>query len=133
MTDGKSSYVNGGFAELLSYTLETVKELADANSVVGDKIEHGNTAIIPVSKISVGFAGGGADTLNEKEGKRRNPAGTGAKISREPVTFIVMDDSGAHLMTVAEEEKPSKAAEAAAAAVSGIKNLVKKPARKRND
>ena len=119
----KNKEIGGGLVEVLSYTAETVKSLADANSVVGESIEKDGVTVIPISKLSVGFAGGGADI---KKGKKTEqyPAGAGAKITRTPVTLLVIDGDGAHIIDVAEPQKPSKIAETVSAVAEQVKSMI---------
>jgi uncharacterized spore protein YtfJ len=52
---------NANLMQLMSFTADKALELADVNSILGERIEVDGTVIIPVSKISAGFAGGGAN------------------------------------------------------------------------
>ncbi|MBR5783027.1 MAG: hypothetical protein IKY33_02235 [Clostridia bacterium] len=84
--------VNNHVLQILSFTADKTVELADANSVVGDAIEKDGVSVIPVSSVSVGFAGGGADT---ESGKRAaHPVGAGGKVDRKPTAFLVFDKDG---------------------------------------
>ena len=65
MGNGKNLNQSSDLLNILSHTFDKVKEMADANSVLGEKIEVNNMTIIPVSKVSVGFAGGGADIVDD--------------------------------------------------------------------
>ncbi len=48
--------------ELISSSLDKIHEMSDANTVLGDPVTlDGGVTIIPVSKISYGFASGGSD------------------------------------------------------------------------
>ena len=70
--------------QLMSFTAEQAKELANANSVLGEKMEFGDVTVIPVSKISAGFAGGGASFINATQKKSQTPSGSGAKVTVTP-------------------------------------------------
>lgn len=114
---------NSGLTEVLSYTAETVKSLADANSVVGESIEKDGVTVIPVSKLSVGFAGGGADIRKGKKNEQY-PAGAGAKVTRTPVTLLVIDKDGVHVIDVAEPKKSSKISETVSAVAEQVKTMI---------
>ena len=43
---------------MLENTIAKIREMIDVNSVVGEPITAGDVTIIPISKVSVGFAGG---------------------------------------------------------------------------
>ena len=62
-------------SEMISSSLESIRTIADSGTVVGDPITTNNgTVIIPVSKISVGFASGGLDYLPKNGDKKDQPA-----------------------------------------------------------
>jgi uncharacterized spore protein YtfJ len=65
--------------------------------------------IIPVSKISAGFAGGGANMVNATVKKSNTPAGSGAKVTVTPISFLVIKDGDARVITVDANPKDSKA------------------------
>lgn len=111
------------FIKVLSYTLDSVQKLADANSVLGEKIEINGTTIIPVSKISVGFAGGGADLIDAGKKKRQSPVGTGGNVTVTPLTFLVINEEGVKTVNIQAEKKPSTAAEVVNAIMEQIKNM----------
>ena len=86
--------------DLIRTSLESIRSLVDANTVVGDPImtEQGVT-IIPVSKISVGYASGGLDYAVKNEpvnsAKPKNfGGGGGTGLSVAPVGFIVISRTG---------------------------------------
>ena len=89
----------------IALALDKLKEIIDTTSVLGERIVTDDMTIIPVSKVDVGFAGGGADMTDARHQKKNTPVGTGAKISMTPVTFLVLDKNGAHLLNVSA--KPS--------------------------
>ena len=75
--EGKGSQAmekNHPVSELMAETIEKIKEAVDANTVVGEPIVAGEITLIPVSKISLGFGGGG---------------GAGLKVT--PVCFLVIN------------------------------------------
>ena len=54
-------------SEIIRASVESIKSSFGANTVTGDPITTANgTVIIPVSKLSVGFASGGIDYLSKK-------------------------------------------------------------------
>ena len=46
---------------MLQDTISKIREMVDVNNVIGEPIVVGDVTIIPVSKVSVGFGGGGSD------------------------------------------------------------------------
>ena len=86
--------------DLVRTSLESIRTLVDANTVVGDPIatEQGVT-VIPVSKISVGYASGGLDYAVKNEpvnsAKPKNfGGGGGTGLSVAPIGFIIISKTG---------------------------------------
>lgn len=85
---------------MMDTTLEKIKQMVDVNSVVGDPITSPDgTVIVPVSKISYGFASGGSD-LPTKSDKQLFGGGTGAGVTIHPVAFLTISASGIKLLRV---------------------------------
>ena len=98
--------------EMIGESLEKVKELAGTETVIGEPIYTQNgTVIIPVSKVSMGFATGSFDydtTANENPKKKtRFGGGGGTGLSVTPVGFLVCDkDGGVEFINVSSKGKP---------------------------
>ena len=77
--------------ELVRTSLNSIKEMVDVNTVIGDAVESTDgTVIIPISRVSFGFAAGGAGCDGETmEGKQGFGGGSGAGVSVKPVGFLV--------------------------------------------
>ena len=118
----------GDLMEVLSFTADKTMELANANSVMGERIEVDGITVIPVSKVSAGFAGGGADIRNADKKRTQNPAGAGAKVSVTPMTFLVIKEGDARLISVNAQEGDSEGW--ILAAVEQFKKLIKKDNKK---
>lgn len=114
----KTSLPGGTLMEVLAFTAEQTRALADANGVLGDPVVIDGVTVIPVSKVSAGFAGGGADIKSEK--KSQSPAGVGAHVTRTPVTFLVIQDGRVERIAVTPEE-PSLPMDLARMAVDKFK------------
>ena len=83
--------------ETMGITMEKIKEMVDVNTVVGDPITTPDgTTLIPVSKVSFGFASGGTDGTNLRFG-----AGAGAGVTISPIAFIVVKDGNTRMIYVA--------------------------------
>ena len=95
--------------QLMSFTADKALELADANSILGDIIEIDGITIIPVSKISAGFAGGGANLVNAAQKKQNTPSGSGAKVTITPLSFLVVANGKVELININAPEKKGKA------------------------
>ncbi|MCL1792844.1 MAG: sporulation protein YtfJ [Oscillospiraceae bacterium] len=84
-------------SQMIETALANLKKMTDANTVVGEPIKApGGATIIPVSKISVGFASGGMD-YNSKAAPEKPPnfgGGAGSGFTISPVAFLVVSESG---------------------------------------
>ena len=77
---------------ILSTTIEKVRDLVDVSTIIGDPIEvGGNITIIPVSKVTYGFASGGSD-FPAKVNKDIFGGAGGAGITITPVAFLIVND-----------------------------------------
>lgn len=72
--------------ELLKEVLPELRQMAKAQTVVGEPIQAGESTVIPVSKVSVGFGAGGG----EGDGQKNKGSGTGGGAMIDPVAFIVI-------------------------------------------
>ena len=60
--DNQKNTQKNRISELIESSLDSIRELVDANTIIGEAImTSAGTTIIPISKVSVGFAGGGND------------------------------------------------------------------------
>ena len=86
---------------MLETTLHKIREMIDANTVVGTPITTPDgTTVIPVSKISIGFGGGGSDFgKNQNSNPFGGGAGGGVKVT--PVAFLVIHEGSVRMIPVA--------------------------------
>lgn len=89
--------------ELMENTMSKIRELVDVNTIIGAPITTSDgITLIPVSKVSFGFAAGGSDfqTKNGKDGKP-DPfgGGSGAGVKIEPVSFLVIRDGNVRVLS----------------------------------
>lgn len=75
---------------VLTYVADQTMALVKESSVLGERIEQDGVTVIPVSKLTVGFAGGGADVVDGGRKKERHPAGGGANVTLTPMSFLVI-------------------------------------------
>ncbi|MCI8618764.1 MAG: sporulation protein YtfJ [Oscillospiraceae bacterium] len=89
---------------MVENTLAKIKEMIDANTVVGSPITTTEgVTILPISKISIGFAGGGSDFVSKNANKFDNPfgGGTGAGVNITPVAFLVIREDSVRMLPIA--------------------------------
>ncbi len=78
---------------ILGVSMEKIREMVDVNTIIGDAITSPDgTTIIPVSKVSFGFASGGSDLPTQAAEKFAGGAGAGVTV--KPVAFIVISRDG---------------------------------------
>ena len=99
---------------LMLTTMNSIQDMVDVNTIIGDSIETANgTVIIPISKVSFGFAAGGSEfnmsTLeetkrsgSEEETKHALPfgGGSGAGVHIEPIGFLVITEGSTKMIPV---------------------------------
>ena len=77
---------------ILSSTIEKIRDLVDNSTIIGEPIyTEDKVTIIPVSKVTYGFASGGADFPSKNE-KELFGGGGGAGVTITPVAFLVIND-----------------------------------------
>ena len=91
--------------DIIKSTLDSVKGIVEANTVIGEPISTQNgITIIPVSKVSLGFASGGLDYASKKEQTAKDNnfgGGSGTGISVTPMAFLVIKpDSTVELLNM---------------------------------
>ena len=90
---------------LMNTTMEKIKEMIDVNTIIGDPITSPDgTLIIPVSKVSYGFASGGSDLPTKKENKDCFGGGSGAGVTIQPVAFLTVYQGDVRLVSVDRDE-----------------------------
>ena len=77
---------------ILKTTIEKVRDLVDVSTIIGEPINlPDGLTIIPVSKVTYGFASGGSDFPSKNNVELFGGAG-GAGITINPVAFLVVKD-----------------------------------------
>ena len=88
--------------QMLENTITKIREMVDTNAVVGDPIVTADgVTIIPISKISVGFGGGGSDFATKNADSDAFGGGVGAGVKVTPVAFLVVKDGSYKMVPVA--------------------------------
>lgn len=92
---------------LMKCTMENIRSMVDVNTIIGDAVEtKDGTCIIPISKVSFGFASGGAEfnfnnpTSSDFEVDYPFGGGSGAGVSVKPVAFLVVRENSVRLLPV---------------------------------
>lgn len=83
---------------VMETSMQNLRNMVDANTIIGEPIKTADgTTLIPVSKISFGFASGGSDFSTKKE-NAEHPycfgGGSGAGVNITPISFLVVSPEG---------------------------------------
>lgn len=90
---------------LMLTAMDSIRDMIDVNTIIGEAIEANNVVIIPISKVAFGFAAGGsefkAEVVDEYEKEEKGEekikyklpfgGGSGAGVSIAPIGFLTVD------------------------------------------
>ena len=90
---------NSNLGNLMETTMQNIKNMVDVNTVVGDPIfTPDGITLVPVSRVSFGFASGGSDLpMKSRPGFG---GGSGAGVRVEPVGFLVIKDGSVRMINI---------------------------------
>ena len=92
---------------LMDTTMKKIKEMTDVNTIISDPITTPDgTTIIPVSKVTYGFASGGSDLPTKKDSKDCFGGGSGAGVTITPVAFLSIANGFVKLIPVEKHDGP---------------------------
>ena len=81
-------------SELMRTTMDHIKTMADANTIIGAPIHAEGVTLIPVSKLSFGVGGGGTEYTTKQSAAQNFGGGSAASAKLEPVAFLVVREDG---------------------------------------
>ncbi|MBO5106278.1 MAG: GerW family sporulation protein [Clostridia bacterium] len=114
-------------SEIMETTMEKIKTMVDANTIIGDKIVVDDVTIIPISKLSFGFASGATDFAGKNNGSQVFAGGGGAGASINPVGFLVVKNGDVSMLPISHiETATSKVIDMLPETFQKIKGLFKK-------
>lgn len=99
---------------LMSAAMDSIKDMVDVNTIIGDPIQTSNNkVIIPISKVSFGFAAGGSQfkggTVNEYKKVDKDEqiqyslpfgGGAGAGVNINPIAFLIVEEKCVKLLPI---------------------------------
>ena len=95
---------------LMSTAMQSIKDMVDVNTIVGDAVQAPDgTTIIPISKVTFGFAAGGSEFKgqnqnneedSEESGRLPFGGGSGAGVTIVPIAFLVVNKDNIKLLPV---------------------------------
>ena len=92
---------NNPIGELMQNTMENVKNILKVDTVVGDPIyTPDGIMLVPISRISVGFGGGGVEFNSKKAGERPYGGGNATGVKIDPIGFLIIKDGVVRMVNV---------------------------------
>ena len=99
---------------LMLTAMNSIEDMIDVNTIIGEPIETSNgIVIIPISKVSFGFAAGGSEfkgeTIDEYKKQDKDESiqyrlpfggGSGAGVNINPISFLVVQQDKVKLLPV---------------------------------
>ena len=84
--------------DLMNSSMQNLRQLVDVNTIIGDPIKiDEKLSIIPISKVSFGFATAGSDLPNKTENKLFG-GGSGSGVTINPLGFLIVNDGNVQLL-----------------------------------
>lgn len=121
--------------EVMKTTMEKLRSMVDVNTIIGDQITTPDgTTVIPISKVSFGFASGGSDFDSKKEGVNFG-GGAGAGVTITPEAFLAVKDGNVRVIPMASA--PSTTVDRLVELVPGvldrIEGYIKRPKKEKTE
>ncbi len=89
-------------SDFMGQSMEKIREMIDVNTIVGNPITTPDgTTLVPVSKVTFGFASGGSDVAaaaQQPDKAVHYGAGSGAGVSVQPVAFVVINGGNVRML-----------------------------------
>ena len=87
--------------ELMQSTMDNVKNMLKVDTVVGEPIyTPDGITLVPISRISVGFGGGGVEFSPKRAGERPYGGGNATGVKIDPIGFLVIKDGTVRMVNV---------------------------------
>lgn len=116
---------------LMRTTMENLRDMIDVNTVIGEPVETSDgKCIIPISKVSFGFASGGSEFPHTKPVDNHDAnhpfgGGSGAGVSVKPVAFLVLQGDSVRLLPVDHDNTYDRIVDTVPQVLDLLKDLVK--------
>lgn len=85
---------------IMDTTMEKIRAMVDADTVIGNPITMEGVTLIPVSKVSFGLATGGSDLPVKNVSKENFAGGGGAGVSITPIAFIAVSGGNVKMLQI---------------------------------
>ncbi len=111
---------------VMDTTMEKLRTMVDADTIIGTPVVVGNITLVPVSRVSFGLATGGSD-FPSKNNQELFGGGGGAGVTVNPVAFICINGDNVHMMPVYSDMNTiDKAINMAPELIDKVKSLFEK-------
>ncbi|MDG5813534.1 spore germination protein GerW family protein [Chitinispirillales bacterium ANBcel5] len=87
-------------SEVIKTALDHIEHVAKTETVIGEPIKAGDITLIPVSKVSIGFAAGGGG----KDDTCGSGAGTGGGVNVTPIALISVSEGNIEVHSVSQSD-----------------------------
>ena len=92
---------------IIATAIDKIKDMVDCQTIIGDPIDAGDgIKVIPISKVTYGFASGGSD-FPTKTSKELFGGGGGAGVTIQPVAFLVINKGEVSVKYICEGSESS--------------------------
>lgn len=92
---------------ILATAIDKIKDMVDCQTIIGDPIDAGDgIKVIPISKVTYGFASGGSD-FPTRTSKELFGGGGGAGVTIQPVAFLVINNGEVSVKYICEGSESS--------------------------
>jgi sporulation protein YtfJ len=124
---------------LMKTAMESIKEMVDVNTIVGDPVETPDgTIIIPISRLTCGFAAGGGEYTGSSGDEKNNEyvpfgGGSGGGISVQPMGFLVVGAGQVRLLPVDGNAVIDRMIDMAPQIANQIQSLFKKSDKRKDN
>lgn len=124
---------------LIKTSMESIREMIDVNTILGDPVETPDgSVIVPVSRVSFGFAAGGSEFSSDSAKEQRGGGGgdsgqqskfpfgggSGAGVSLQPTAFLVVSRGDVKLLPVVHGAIASRIIDVAPAILDKIQSML---------
>ena len=96
---------NNNIEAIMNVTLDNLKAMVDADTIIGTPVKVGDVTLIPVSKVSFGLATGGSD-FPSKQSSNLFGGGGGAGVTVAPIAFISICGDNVKMLQVNADVTP---------------------------
>ncbi len=125
---------------LMKSTMENLRDMIDVNTVIGEAVEtRDGSYIIPISKVTFGFASGGSEfgtqckPAPDKDAKHPFGGGSGAGVTVKPVAFLVLRDDAVRLLPVDQNCTYDRIVDSVPQVLDMIKGFINSDKKKNKD